>query len=545
MLRHSSLGLCCAFLVAVLSASQARAQTWLETARLMQPQPGPVDRFGWSVAVEGDWLIVGAMEEQHVYVYARNGAAWDLRQEIAAPPGSNSYASSLAIDGDRFVVGAPSSFGSTGRAWVYARNGTTWSLEATLSGADIVTPADFGQSVAIEGDRVVVGAPRYSDLAFYGGAAYVFERTGSAWVQTAKLLDAAGTPYDQFGEGLALQGETILVGAMDDDGITGASGAIHVFSHSATGWTQGQKLFPAEPTAGSDFGGAIAIDGDEFVACSDFGRAYVFRNVGGTWVEDAQLSGSQVGPGGATFGLAVALEGDRAVVGSLLDDSFAGAAYVFAFDGATWSQEARLALPDGAAMDFFGCSLALQGDELFVGAWGRDGAGTWSGLLSAFERRESAGASYCAGDGNAGPCPCANESAAPLGQGCRHSGGYGATLVSVNSDSVATDDMHCVAAGMLANTTALLGAGPQIASAQSGFPFGGDGLRCIAGPVRRLGARAIGSFGSAEWGPGLALAQGFAAGETWNFQVWYRDPLGSPCGNAFNTTNAVRVTWAP
>jgi hypothetical protein len=515
----------------------------------MQPQPGPVDRFGWSIAVGGEWLVVGAMEEDHVYVFHRNGLDWDLQQEIAAPGGANAYASSLAIDGDRFVVGAPASFGTTGRAWVYARNGATWSLEGTLAGADIVTNADFGASVAIEGDRIVVGAPLLSDLGTNSGAAYVFERTGGAWMQTAKLLDAAGTAGANFGGGVALKASTILIGAPYDFSTIPYSGSVNVFSQSAQGWTQGQRIVPSSSGHAGDFGVAIAIDGARFIASSGFGRAYVFHDSGGTWSEEASLEGSNIGPGGATFGLTVGLLGDRAVVGSLVDANFdgefAGSAYVFAFDGSTWMQEARLFLPDGKNSDFFGCAVALQGDELIAGAWGRDGTGNWTGLASVFERHASAGAMYCAGDGSGGPCPCANESNPGLGQGCRNSHGYGALLVGVNSVSVAADDLILVASGMIPHTMSLLGAGQMPSSAQSTFPFGGNGLRCIGGSIHRLGIRTAGGFGSAEWGPGLALAHGFSAGETQYFQVWYRDHSDSSCGETFNTTSAVQVTFDP
>ncbi|MCB9914258.1 MAG: hypothetical protein H6828_03790 [Planctomycetes bacterium] len=149
---------------------------------------------------------------------------------------------------------------------------------------------------------------------------------------------------------------------------------------------------------------------------------------------------------------------------------------------------------------------------------------------------------FCFGDGSGSPCPCGNEVTEP--EGCHHSGGVGARLSPGGTTSVASDDLTFHGTQLLPNQPGLLFAGQNAVNGGAGAIFG-DGLRCAGGTVRRLGVRTADAAGASSWGPGLGAPGGWAAGDTRRFQVWYRDPVNSPCGSAFNLSHGVEVTFTP
>jgi len=152
------------------------------------------------------------------------------------------------------------------------------------------------------------------------------------------------------------------------------------------------------------------------------------------------------------------------------------------------------------------------------------------------------GEPYCFGDGSGLLCPCGNDGAP--GEGCANSGGLGARLETHGSSSVSLDDLSFQASGLPPGQSALLFQGTVKVNGGLGILFG-DGLRCAGGQVIRLGVETADPGGNATWGPGFAASGGWVAGEARYFQVWYRDPLGSPCANAFNLSHGSSVPFAP
>jgi len=151
------------------------------------------------------------------------------------------------------------------------------------------------------------------------------------------------------------------------------------------------------------------------------------------------------------------------------------------------------------------------------------------------------GTPYCFGDGSGTPCPCANVGGA--GEGCANGSGSGAVLSLSGSSSAGADDLELHGTNLV--SAALLFSGTTQINGGNGNPFG-DGLRCVGGPVARLGVRIPDINDEATWGPGLAAAEGWGAGDTRTFQIWYRDTqAGSPCGFNFNLTNGVELTYTP
>ncbi len=151
------------------------------------------------------------------------------------------------------------------------------------------------------------------------------------------------------------------------------------------------------------------------------------------------------------------------------------------------------------------------------------------------------GVPYCFGDGSGAACTCANPGG--TGEGCANSSGAGAVLMATGSDSVAADDLALSASGLLGAQPALLFSGGNALNGGNGLLFG-DGLRCAGGSVLRHGVALPAASGEASWPTGLAAAAGWSAGDVRHFQVWYRDPIGTPCGFSFNLTQGLTVTFS-
>lgn len=270
----------------------------------------------------------------------------------------------------------------------------TGSVVQDLSGSDSGASDSFGWAVAIDGDLAVAGAFQDDDNGADAGAAYVLRRRGGAWVEEQKLLASDGSPGDNFGFAVAAGAGAILIGASLDDDDGNASGSLYAFRHDGSSWVEEQKLLPSDGAAGVVFGARVAMSGGVAIVGalgaddqgSDSGAAYVFRQVGSTWVEEQKLLA-----GGGTaddlFGNAVAIDGDVAIVGAYAADGAvpgAGAAYVFRRSGSTWTEEQKLVAADGAASDYFGYSVAIDGSLALVGASGDDDATTNAGSVHEF-----------------------------------------------------------------------------------------------------------------------------------------------------------------
>lgn len=321
-------------------------------------------------------------------------------------------------------------------------------LKASNTGGahnEIPVGDEFGYSVAISGDTIVVGASledsdatgvngnQTNDNAEYAGAVYVFVRTGTNWLQQAYLKASNTGAGDAFGESVALDGDTLIVGASAEDSAAtgvngnqsnndfGAAGAAYVFVRTGTNWSQQAYLKASNAGASDFFGWSVALSGDTAVVgalnesssatgvngdqsnnnASRSGAVYVFVRTGTNWVQQAYLKASNTGIRDE-FGRDVAVFGDTVVVGAHREDSSgagvngnqnsdsatdAGAAYVFVRDGTNWTQQAYLKASDADANDQFGNSVAVSGDTVAVGA--RFAAADGGGAVYVFGRDET------------------------------------------------------------------------------------------------------------------------------------------------------------
>jgi hypothetical protein len=378
------------------------------------------------------------LEAQGIPVYGQRGFLKPSSSEI------NDFGGwSVAMDGNTAVVGAVgedgvgNSVSAAGAAYVYVRSGYRWILQATLRAAQPDEEDHFGYSVAIHGSTIIVGVP-YEDsasrsingdeadnLAENAGAAYVFVRNGSQWTRQAYLKASNADPGDQFGKSVAIHGNRVLVGAWLEDGNGPASnddpanndaedsGAVYSFFRNGTTWEQSDYVKASNTGAGDGFGGSVAFgqEGERFVAGAPFedsnadgidgdgtdngaieaGAAYVFGSLSFAspqWVPHVYLKASNSNSGDL-FGASVAMGFSTIVIGAPWEASSsaadpadntridAGAIYVFdtVLDPPFVAQQAYLKSSHPDLYDSFGASVAIQGDLIAVGAHGEDGGG--------------------------------------------------------------------------------------------------------------------------------------------------------------------------
>ncbi len=379
------------------------------------------DNFGISVAVSGETVVVGAVAED---------------------------SNATGVNGNQ----SDNSASASGAAYVYVRSGGVWSQQAYLKASNTDAADNFGVSVAVSGDTVVVGATREDssatgvngnqadNSALEAGAAYVFVRSAGVWGQQAYLKASNTGAGDQFGNSVAVSGDTILVGASQEDssatGVDGNpadnsaadSGAAYVFVRSGGVWSQQAYLKASNTGAADNFGNSAAVSGDTVVvgasgedsnatgvngnqadnSAGNSGAAYVFARNVGVWSQQAYLKASNT-DAADNFSNSVAVSGDTVVVGANGEDSNAtgvngnqsdnsaavsGAAYVFVRNGGVWSQQAYLKASNTGSFDTFGYSVAVSGDTVVVGARGEASSATGVNGNQANNSAASAGAAY-------------------------------------------------------------------------------------------------------------------------------------------------------
>jgi hypothetical protein len=449
-----------------------------QQAYLKASNTGYQDHFGQSVAVSGDTVVVGAPSEGSqstgvngdqgdnsagysgaVYVFVRSGATWSQQAYLKASnteggiSDGDQFGRSVALSGDTVVVGArgedsnavgvngdqnDNNASYSGAAYVFVRNGTTWSQQAYLKASNTDAWDEFGGSVAVSGDTVVVGAERESSGATgvdgaqgdngttYSGAAYVFVRYGTSWLQQAYLKASNAGVNDYFGHSVAISDETVIVGASGEDSgaigvngdqgdTSGSAGAAYVFVRNGTDWTQQAYLKASNTDQLDDFGASVAVSGDTVVVGaraedsnavgvngdqgdnseSVAGAAYVFVRMGTSWSQQAYLKASNTA-GGSFFGHSVDVSGDTVIAGAYGSaHTNAGEAYVFVRVGSSWSQHAHLTASNPDSWDRFGHSVAVSGDSAVIGAYGEaSGATGVNGSQANFPFFGGSGAAY-------------------------------------------------------------------------------------------------------------------------------------------------------
>ena len=323
-------------------------------------------------------LLVGAL----MLLLPSVASAAPIRLEDAAVTGGNEFGTSMDISADTLVVGAPS--GSYATVFVRDTFGN-WTEQQRLVGSDVVPGEYFGYSVAINGDTIAVGAMDHNRVSLpgggydYPGGVYVFTRTAGVWTEQAHLDPGSTSATFKFGSAVALTSTTLAVGAFYENG-----GAVYVYTGSGSTWSLQQKLTASDAHTGDGLGFSVAISGDVIVssARSDSaganwnGSAYVFRRAGSVWTQEAKLLEPGTPNPVDSFGWAVAVDGNRAVITAkdadhvAANDDNAGKAWVWVYDGVSaWSVEDELVPAGHLDYDMFGISADIEGDVVMIGAF--------------------------------------------------------------------------------------------------------------------------------------------------------------------------------
>lgn len=428
-----------------IAAHQLAQEAYVKASNI-----GAADEFGRVIAIDGNTLVVGAPFEDGngtsghnnsgaVYVFARSNGIWAQQAYIKASNiGANDqFGFSVAIKGVTLAVGAPQedskgtgvngpdqaddSANDSGAVYVFTGSGAAWVQEAYIKASNTGTGVreQFGYSVALANGRLGVGALGEDSNGIDTGASYVFTRNGGTWAEEAYLKASNRSAGDFFGISVALDsaGETLAVGANLKDSNGPDSGAVYVFRRGGvpTTWTEEANIKGDNTAAGDEFGRRVVLDGDTLAVGAyrengnglvDSGAVYVFRRDGSPWKQEAYLKASNAASNNR-LGFSIALSGDTLVAGSSGEDSASkgvggpqvtnppawasGAAYVFTRTGTTWTQQAYVkASNTGGAPtaqdsngnelfgDQFGAAVALDGDTVVVGAYTEDSNGTES-----------------------------------------------------------------------------------------------------------------------------------------------------------------------
>jgi outer membrane protein assembly factor BamB len=363
------------------------ATTGALVATLNNPTPASGDGFGISVAVSGSTVVVGAWQDDtgatdagSAYVFNASTGALVATLNNPTPANTDWFGYSVAVSGNTVVVGAHfDDTGATNAGSAYVFNATTGALVATLNNPTPALNDKFGTSVAASGSTVVVGANTDDTGATDAGSAYVFNTTTGALIAT--LNKPTPVQSDFFGNSVAISGTTVVVGAfLDDMGATNG-GAAYVFN--ATNGALVATLNNPTPVQSDLFGNSVAVSGNTVVVgTSNGGAAYGFNATTGT------LIGTLNNPTlayDARFGNSVAVSGNTVVVGAFFDDTgadYTGSAYMF--NATTGAPVATLNNPTPEFDDEFGISVAVSGNVIVVGAWDDNTGAPTSGSAYVF-----------------------------------------------------------------------------------------------------------------------------------------------------------------
>ena len=356
------------------------------------------DSFGSAVAAYGDYLAVadGYNSTETLYVFQNQSGNWVSQQLLDATDGLayDGISEGLAMEGTTIVGGArwnDEAGNNAGAVVVFGSNGSNWSEQAKIKPADIAAEDRFGWSVAISGDRLVASSNYDDDKGENSGSVYIFHRSGTIWVQEAKLTASDGAAYDYFGQAVAIEGNQIFVGASFDSDLGSASGSVYVFRNDGSGWQQVQKIHASDGAASDFFGHSLSVSGNRLAVGafadddrgSNAGAVYLFTYNGTIWEQATKLTASD-GVADDSFGNMLDLRNDTLLVGVSRNDNVkgtnAGGAYLFNYAEGSWLEH-KLVASDGKAESNYGQYVALADGYAMIGAMNDDNNAINSGAV--------------------------------------------------------------------------------------------------------------------------------------------------------------------
>jgi hypothetical protein len=375
--------------------------------------------LGYSVDISENYLIAGAYRERDdlydtygsVFIYQKTGDnSWGNHVEIMAPDGveHDQFGFSVAISDEYAAIGANLvDVGglNDGAIYIYSRSGPNeWTYTDKITPTDATNSDEFGSSIAIDGDYIVVGSPSHDIVPSNSGAAYIFHRTeGNIWdADVTKIWPSDRTQNDEFGNAVSIDGSCVIVGCWSDDDKGIRTGSAYIFRRTGTNnWIEEDKLTASDPGVNDYFGVSVDICENYAIVGSyynddggtDSGSAYIYNyNGSDDWGDGIKLNASDAAAGDE-FGRSVAINTEYAFIGANLDDDMgtdSGAVYIFHRVGSnSWDTGTKILDSDGTGGDSFGNALAVNGKYAAVGAYldSSDFAGTTVGSVSVVQYR--------------------------------------------------------------------------------------------------------------------------------------------------------------
>jgi len=378
-------------------------QLYFKDSEFTEPAPKSIvggesyDNFGNAVSISGDYAVAGAYRDDvagktnqgSAFVFHRINGSWVQEAQLIAADGAANdlFGYSVSISGNYIVVGAPEDqVGSNieqGSVYVFVRNGTNWSQQHKFVAPDGAAEDHFGFSVSMSANQFIVGSPdddypAYPDM----GSVTFYLLTGNSWAQEIKLNGTGPAPNDHFGWSVAINFNSAIVGAPGDVNPPDLLGSAQIFT-KIVGWSAGQKLVPSQQSAAS-FGNSVAID-QTTVAVSQIlsagglggiyaqGRVYVYvPGAFGIWFEQTYIDEPNFAFA-HFFGKSLSLSGDNLVVGAakeLTQPQGSDSAHVVFYKrtGTVWEEQLITYNGSPSNNGAFGFAVAINGFNIIIGA---------------------------------------------------------------------------------------------------------------------------------------------------------------------------------
>jgi len=420
------------FFIVLIGIVNLNAQGVSLDMKIVASDRGAVDNFGWSIDIDGDYVVVGApfkdenvsgggvmQDSGAVYIFENNGLGnWNEIQKIIASDSEleDQFGSVVAISGNYVVVGAPfenedengnNTLGDAGAVYMYEIdvNGV-WNEVQKIVASDRAENDYFGYSVAMDGSFMIVGA-FFEDEDETGnatlsaaGSVYVFKKdVNGVWNESQKIVASDRESFNWFGEKVSISGDYLVIAAKEEsddaqgNNRMGEAGAAYVFQKNVSDeWFEVQKITASDRSTFANFGTDVDIDGNYIAVgailegedtsgantLQEAGAAYIFeKNGSGTWLEVNKLVPSDRNIGDE-FGISVAIHGDRVIIGANREDedeegnntlNSSGSAYIFERNiSGSWNEIEKVVAFDRGNVDNFGFDVALSEEYIFVAA---------------------------------------------------------------------------------------------------------------------------------------------------------------------------------
>jgi hypothetical protein len=383
----------------------SQSQIATENNRIIANDGASNNYFGNAVAISNDYVVVGARfddiasntDQGSAYVFKKIGTNWVQQSKLIASNGAAGdwFGHSVAISSNYIVVGAShhdyAGNANQGAAYIFKLVNNNWVQDQYFSGSGSLANDEFGTSVSIKNNAMVITAP-YNDVGanIDQGRAYVYLNNGTSWGYEATLQASDGASGDGFGSSVSLSTDTLIIGSIFTNIGGTMKGAAYIYTKSGT-WSQQAKIIASDGVTADRFGWSVSINGSYCVVGtpikqSSIGAVYVYKIESGVWQQKAKLLASD-GEANDYFGVSVGMSDNYIVVGASGKNSNSGLAYLYKRVGEAWTQALKLSTTTSSTSDIFGVAVGIESNKIIVSAYGElVGLNSGQGAAYIFEK---------------------------------------------------------------------------------------------------------------------------------------------------------------